>query len=82
MQAFLAQVQLEAMVRTQSMSVARIVFLISLVVFFIVLFVAAYVWMRRPNFGQPEGHHQHASSALAAPHATSGSDQADYQADS
>ena len=76
MQAFLAQVQLEAMVRTQSMSVARIVFLVSLVVFFTVLFVAAYVWMRRPNFGQQEGRHQQASSTTAAPHAPSGSDPA------
>jgi hypothetical protein len=26
------------------------------VIFFVALFVAAYVWMRRPDFGQKGGH--------------------------
>jgi hypothetical protein len=37
------------------MTAGRIVFLAVLVLFFCVLFVGAYVWMRRPNFGQLEG---------------------------
>ena len=37
------------------MSHAKLIFLIALVVFFIVLFVVAYVWMRRPDFGQKGG---------------------------
>jgi hypothetical protein len=44
------------LVRSQSLSPARLIFLISLVVFFTVLFVVAYVWMRKPEFGQHEGH--------------------------
>jgi hypothetical protein len=47
---------LVGLVRSQSLSPARIIFLISLVVFFTVLFVVAYVWMRKPEFGQHEGH--------------------------
>lgn len=39
-------------VQTQAMSHAKFIFLIALVIFFIVLFVVAYVWMRRPGFGQ------------------------------
>jgi hypothetical protein len=42
--------------RSQTLSPARLIFLISLVVFFTVLFVVAYVWMRKPEFGQHEGH--------------------------
>jgi hypothetical protein len=37
------------------MSHAKSIFLIALVIFFVVLFVAAYVWMRRPDFGQKGG---------------------------
>jgi accessory gene regulator protein AgrB len=72
MQAHLAHVQqpLEAMVRTQSLSVARIIFLVSLVVFFTLLFVGAYVWMRRPTFGQHEGHPQSGGSPVASSDAT------------
>jgi hypothetical protein len=47
---------LVGLVRSQSLSPARLVFLISLVVFFTVLFIVAYVWMRKPEFGQHEGH--------------------------
>jgi hypothetical protein len=42
-------------IQSQAMSHAKFVFLIALVVFFVVLFVAAYVWMRRPDFGQKGG---------------------------
>jgi hypothetical protein len=42
-------------IQSQAMSHAKFVFLIALVVFFIALFVAAYVWMRRPDFGQKGG---------------------------
>ena len=42
-------------IQSQAMSHAKFVFLIALVVFFVVLFVAAYVWMRRPEFGQKGG---------------------------
>jgi hypothetical protein len=42
-------------IQTQTMSHAKFVFLIVLVVFFIALFVAAYLWMRRPDFGQKGG---------------------------
>lgn len=41
--------------QSQVMSHAKFVFLIALVIFFIVLFVVAYVWMRRPDFGQRSG---------------------------
>jgi hypothetical protein len=41
-----------AFVQPQSMSRARVIVLIVLVVFMSSLFIAAYVWMRRPNFGQ------------------------------
>jgi ribose/xylose/arabinose/galactoside ABC-type transport system permease subunit len=50
-------------IQSQAMSHAKFVFLIVLVVFFIALFVVAYVWMRRPDFGQKGGH---AASARAA----------------
>jgi hypothetical protein len=46
---------LNGQVQTQAMSHAKFIFLIALVVFFVVLFVAAYVWMRRPEFGQKGG---------------------------
>ena len=42
-------------IQTQAMSHAKFIFLIALVIFFVVLFVAAYVWMRRPDFGQKGG---------------------------
>jgi hypothetical protein len=44
------------MARSQTLSPARLIFLISLVVFFTVLFIVSYVWMRKPEFGQHEGH--------------------------
>jgi hypothetical protein len=44
------------MAHSQALSPARLIFLISLVAFFTVLFVVIYVWMRRPGFGQPGGH--------------------------
>jgi hypothetical protein len=47
---------LVGLVRSQTLSPARLIFLISLVVFFTVLFIVAYVWMRKPEFGQHEGH--------------------------
>jgi hypothetical protein len=37
-----------------SLSAGRLIFLIVLVVFFTVLFISAYLVMRRPNFGQEE----------------------------
>ena len=43
-------------IQTQAMSHAKFVFLIALVIFFVVLFVVAYVWMRRPDFGQKGRH--------------------------
>ena len=45
-----------AMAQSQALSPARLIFLISLVVFFLALFVVAYVWMRSPGFGQRGGH--------------------------
>jgi hypothetical protein len=68
MPAFLIHVQqpLEAMVRSQSLSPARLVFLISLVVFFTVLFVVVYIWMRKPGFGQ-HGGHEHPAVARKIP---------------
>jgi hypothetical protein len=60
---------LEGMVRSQSLSPARLIFLITLVVFFTVLFVVTYVWMRKPGFGQHGGHDHPAvpRKAAAAP---------------
>jgi hypothetical protein len=49
---------LAGMVRSQTLSPARLIFLISLVVFFTALFIVAYVWMRKPDFGQHGGHGQ------------------------
>jgi hypothetical protein len=40
---------------THAMSHARLIFLVVLVVFFCSLFIGAYIWMRRPNFGQIAG---------------------------
>jgi hypothetical protein len=48
-------VVLTGQIQSQAMSHAKFVFLIALVIFFIALFVAAYVWMRRPDFGQKGG---------------------------
>jgi hypothetical protein len=47
---------LTGQIQSQAMSHAKFVFLIALVVFFVALFVAAYVWMRRPEFGQKGAH--------------------------
>jgi hypothetical protein len=44
-----------ASVQTHSLSGARLIFLVVLVVFFCLLFIASYVWMRRPSFGQGGG---------------------------
>jgi hypothetical protein len=46
---------LTGQIQTQAMSHAKFVFLIALVIFFVALFVVAYVWMRRPEFGQKAG---------------------------
>jgi hypothetical protein len=55
-------------IQSQAMSHAKFVFLIALVIFFVALFVAAYVWMRRPDFGQKGGRPvPTASDAHAAP---------------
>jgi hypothetical protein len=51
----LRHLPLTAQIQTQAMSHAKFVFLIALVIFFVVLFVAAYLWMRRPDFGQKGG---------------------------
>jgi flagellar biosynthesis/type III secretory pathway M-ring protein FliF/YscJ len=42
-------------IQSQAMSDAKFIFLAVAVVFFVALFVAAYVWMRRPEFGQKGG---------------------------
>ena len=42
-------------IQSQAMSHAKFIFLIALVIFFVALFVAAYIWMRRPDFGQKGG---------------------------
>ncbi len=52
--------------RSQTLSPARLIFLISLVVFFTVLFVVSYVWMRKPQFGQHQGHVQPGASGRPA----------------
>jgi hypothetical protein len=64
MSAFLVHVQrpLVGLAQSQALSPARLIFLICLVVFFTVLFVVAYVWMRKPGFGQHGGHEQPAVS--------------------
>jgi hypothetical protein len=49
-----------------AMSHARLVFLVVLVVFFCTLFIASYIWMRRPNFGQL-GPHQRRGSRPGPP---------------
>jgi hypothetical protein len=46
---------LTGQMQSQTMSHAKFVFLVALVIFFVLLFVAAYVWMRRPEFGQKGG---------------------------
>jgi hypothetical protein len=59
---------LVGLAQSQALSPGRLIFLISLVVFFTVLFVVAYVWMRKPGFGQHGGHEQpKASRRPAAP---------------
>jgi hypothetical protein len=55
-------VSLTGQIQTQAMSHAKFIFLIALVIFFITLFVVAYVWMRRPSFGQKGGHQMPAGS--------------------
>jgi hypothetical protein len=42
-------------VETHALSRARLIFLVVLVVFFCLLFIGSYVWMRRPSFGQGAG---------------------------
>src|ERR1700689_1325561 len=54
-------------VQTQAMSHAKFIFLIALVIFFIVLFVVAYVWRRRPEFGQKSGHPISTAGGLVVP---------------
>ena len=49
---------LVGLARSQTLSPARLIFLIVLVVFFTVLFIVSYVWMRKPDFGEHEGHVQ------------------------
>jgi hypothetical protein len=39
-------------VQPHSLSRGRLIFLVVLVVFFCLLFIASYIWMRRPSFGQ------------------------------
>ena len=58
---------LAGQIQSQAMSHAKFIFLIALVVFFVALFVAAYVWMRRPDFGQKGG--QRVPTASADAHA-------------
>ncbi len=58
---------LTGQIQTQAMSHAKFIFLIALVVFFIVLFVVAYVWMRRPEFGQKGGRPIPAASRSGLP---------------
>jgi hypothetical protein len=41
-----------AFVQPHPMSKAKVIFLAILVVFFCGLFMASYIWMRRPDFGQ------------------------------
>jgi len=53
---------LVGLARSQTLSPARLIFLISLVVFFTVLFIVSYVWMRKPQFGQHQGHVQPGAS--------------------
>jgi ABC-type Fe3+ transport system permease subunit len=55
----------EGMVRSQSLSPGRLIFLVALVIMFTLLFVVLYIWMRKPGFGQQE-HHQPAASKRAA----------------
>jgi hypothetical protein len=49
---------LVGLARSQTLSPARLAFLIALVVCFTVLFIVAYVWMRKPEFGQHSDHVQ------------------------
>jgi hypothetical protein len=58
---------LAAQIQSQAMSHAKFIFLIALVIFFVALFVAAYVWMRRPEFGQKGGHHPMPTASDAHP---------------
>jgi hypothetical protein len=60
MPAFLVHVQepLVGLAQSQTLSPARLTFLISLVILFTLLFVVAYVWMRKPGFGQHGGPQQ------------------------
>ncbi len=41
-----------ASVQTHALSPARVIFLVVIVVFFCLLFIGSYIWMRRPSFGQ------------------------------
>jgi hypothetical protein len=44
-----------AFVQPHPMSLAKLVLLVALVVFFTGLLICSYIWMRRPNFGQKNG---------------------------
>jgi hypothetical protein len=75
MQTFLLHLPTSAlvgMVRSQSLSPARLIFLISLVVFFTMLFVVVYIWMRKPDFGQHGSHEQSKVTQKAVPPADVG----------
>jgi hypothetical protein len=39
-------------VQTHALSPERVIFLVVIVVFFCLLFIGSYIWMRRPSFGQ------------------------------
>jgi hypothetical protein len=71
---------LTGQIQTQAMSHAKFLFLIALVVFFIVLFVAAYVWMRRPDFGQKGAHPIPAPSVVRDVSGVPGETRADDEA--
>ena len=69
---------LTGQVQTQAMSHAKFIFLIVLVAFFVVLFVAAYIWMRRPGFGQKSGSPISGASGGAAACGGSGEPRPDH----
>jgi hypothetical protein len=70
---------LVGLARSQTLSPARLIFLISLVVFFTVLFIVSYVWMRKPEFGQHQGHAR--PGALRKPADPKGQSSLDTDAD-
>jgi hypothetical protein len=71
---------LAGQIQSQAMSHAKFVFLIALVIFFVALFVAAYVWMRRPDFGQKGAHARTTTSdAQAVPPGRAGGDRSSVE---